>query len=339
MPHYLHFTKLGMMDVPITFFILLMIYFFWIGQEKPVYLFFSGAVLGLAYLMKGFSAFLGPVIIFAYCIFSGSWRHLFKRQFIMGTLFAFVIIFLWHLILYCLTGPEAIKNYFGFHIFSRATSAIGYHTGGINFYQKAIFNKNKPWSVLAYASVFYILWQALKKRDSIAILILSWIAASYVLYSVITTKLHWYIIPIYPALALSTAIFLERFFKNKAFKFSLAAILIIMLIQVPISWAFKLDFNPDVKKAAGHAKELKDNGSFIYFYKKCDNKELFYYRDFSMLISDKNIPSKDAISSGKIYCIIRLDDIKQAEREYNYIFQPVRYSGDIAIARIRNKEN
>ena len=249
------------------------------------------------------------------------------------------VVFLWHMNLYLQCGSEAIKDCFGFHIFARATRTVEYHKGGINFYQKAIFNKNKPWSILAYISIFYILWQAVRYKDKRAILICCWIVTAYILYTAVKTKLHWYIMPVYPAVALSSAIFLERFFKYRAFKLSLAIILITMLIQVPISWAFKIDFCPDVKEAANYTKELYNDGSTIYFYGGHDNKEIFYFSDFSMFMSDENAPSKDAIFSKKVYCVIRLDDIEQAEKEYNYIFEPVKHFDDIAIARVRNKNN
>lgn len=346
MPHFLHSSKLGMMDAPMTFFILLMVYLFWMGQEKPQYLFLSGAVLGLAYLIKGFAAFLGPIIIVAYAVLSGQWRLPFKKQFVLGILIGLFIAFLWHMNLYLQCGPESVKDYFGFHIFARATQSVEFHRGGINFYQKAIFNKNKPWSILAYISIFYILWQAVRYKDKRAILICCWIVTAYILYTAVKTKLHWYIMPVYPAVALSSAIFLENSCQARVFKkirarheFSLAVILIIMLIQVPISWAFKIDFCPDVKEAANYAKELYNDGSTIYFYGGHDNKEIFYFSDFSMFMSDENAPSANTISSKKVYCVIRLDDIKHAEGKYSYIFQPVKHFDDIAIARVRNKNN
>ncbi|NQT95508.1 MAG: glycosyltransferase family 39 protein, partial [Candidatus Omnitrophica bacterium] len=275
-PHFLHFAKLGVIDVPLTFFILLMIYLFWVGKAQPRHLFFIGIVFGAAYFIKGFHAFLGPAIIVIYCLFTKSLRRLFNPQFIMGILISLTAIFIFHLVQYILIGPEFLDHYFGLHIFQRATEAIEGHSGGINFYQKAIFNKNKPWSLLAYLSGIYILWQSLRHKDKRAIMILCWMSVSYILYSAVKTKLHWYIMPIYPALALSSAVFLGRFLKGKAFNLSVAAILVIMLIQVPISWAFKLGFNPDVKRAAGYAQELKNRGLKVYLYRVDNNAEKFY---------------------------------------------------------------
>ncbi len=265
-PHYLHYSKMGMMDVTLTFFITLMVYLFWRGQEKPSYLFWSGLALLFAYLTKGIAAITGPVIIFMYCLFSGNLRLLAKWQFLAGILLSLAGIIAWHFGQYLAAGPAAVENYFGFHIFKRAMTVVEGHTGGINFYQKVVFNKNKPWSVLFYASSAYMFWLAMKNKDRRAILIISWIAVVYLICTVVRTKLHWYVMPIYPALAVSSAIFIGSFFKNRFLNFILAVILLGMLTQVPISWAFKLDFNAKAKEAALSSRELpyEDDGTIFY---------------------------------------------------------------------------
>ncbi|MCX5713353.1 MAG: glycosyltransferase family 39 protein, partial [Candidatus Omnitrophica bacterium] len=70
-PHYIHFSKMGMMDVMLTFFVTSTIFFFWLGQEKPIFLFWSGVTILFAYFTKGFAAISAPAIIFFYCLFSG----------------------------------------------------------------------------------------------------------------------------------------------------------------------------------------------------------------------------------------------------------------------------
>lgn len=266
-PHYLHYAKMGMMDITLTFFVTLMVFLFWLGQERPAYLFWSGVTLLFAYLTKGFAAISGPAIIFLYCVFSGNLRLLIKREFLLGVSISIVAIFGWHLIQYFIGGPDAIKNYFGFHIFKRATTPLEGHSGGLNFYQKVIFNKNKPWAVIFYGSLAYMLWLTIKDRDKRAILVLSWAAVVFIICSMVQTKLHWYIMPVYPALAIASAITLERFFKNRAFYVIISFILLAMLIQVPVSWAFKLDFNAKAKDAALNSKSLpyEDDGTIFYY--------------------------------------------------------------------------
>jgi len=266
-PHFLHYSKMGMMDVMLTFFITLMLLLFWEGQKDDSYLLWSGTILFFAYMAKGFAAAAGPAAIFLYCLFSGNLRLLVKRQFVIGILISAAGILTWHIVQYVYGGQGAIDNYFGFHIFKRTFSALEGHTGGLNFYQKAIFNKNRPWAVIFYGSMVYMLWLIIDQKDRRAIFTVSWAAAVFIICSIVRTKLHWYIVPIYPALAISSGIFLEAFFRNKAFYIILSVILAGMLIQVPLSWAFKLDLNPEVKKAAACSKKLsyRDNGTIFYY--------------------------------------------------------------------------
>lgn len=266
-PHYLHYSKMGMMDVMLAFFITLMSVFFWMGQERPRYLFWSGIALFLAYLTKGMAAISGPVIIFLYCFFSGNLRLLIKREFVTGIFISLVLIVGWHTLQYVYCGPASVSNYFGFHLVKRAIQPLEGHTGGLNFYQKVIFNKNKPWGILYYPSLAYILWLAVTQKDKRAILLFVWAASVFAICTIVRTKLHWYIMPVYPAIAMASAVFLARFLKDRLFYAAISAILLIMLAQVPVSWAFKLDLNPDVKKAALNLEKLPytDDGTIFYY--------------------------------------------------------------------------
>jgi hypothetical protein len=74
--------------------------------------------------------------------------------------------------------------------------------------------------------------------------------------------------PAYPAFAMSSGIFLERFLKGKALIACVLIVLTGMIIQVPFSWAFRLDLNPNVKACALQSKQLdyEDNGTIFYYY-------------------------------------------------------------------------
>ena len=123
MPHYLHLAKMGMLDVSLTFFIVLMIYFFWKGEENPVFLFWSGIAFGAAYFTKGFASFLGLFIIGLYALFAQKLRLLFRRQFILGILISLALIAGWHYAEYKAFGRVALDQWFGYHVYARATGA------------------------------------------------------------------------------------------------------------------------------------------------------------------------------------------------------------------------
>lgn len=266
-PHYIHFAKSGMLDVTLTFFISLMVFFFWEGQKRPILLFWSGTALLFAYLAKGMATISGPVVILLYCLLSANMKLLVRREFIAGIALSVILIFAWHLIQYVYGGQESINSYFGFHIFKRAATSVEGHTGGLNFYQKVIFNKNKPWGIIYYPAFGYAVWLAARHKDKRAILLTAWTVSVFTICTIVKTKLHWYIVPIYPALAAISAIFLDRFLKKRIFYSAVALILFAMIIQAPVSWAFKLDLNAKAKDAALHSARLpyEDNGTIFYY--------------------------------------------------------------------------
>jgi len=333
LPHYLHFAKMAMLDVTLTFFITLMIYLFMRGKDNAKYLFCCGLAFGLAYFAKGFACLLGLSIIFIYSILAKEKKSIFNRYFITGILISIFFILLWYFVQYRTVGMEAINNYFGFHIFARATQAIEGHVGGINFYQKALFNKNKPWSVLLFISALYILWQAIRYRGKSALLLSCWIITTYLLFTLVKTKLHWYIIPIYPALALASGITASKFLKGKLFYLTVAIFFIIMILQVPISWAFKLDFSPNVKAASIRVKELYNNGYSVYFYGGYDNKDLFYFNDITVFLPRK-AKSLVELERGKtIYFITRPDSMQDIKKRYGQNFEVVEKFGDLILLK------
>lgn len=332
-PHYLRFAKTAWLDATLTFFITLMIYLFWLGQERPRCLTWFGIALALGYFTKGSGVFLGPIIVFFYSIFSGKSRLLIKREFITGIALAVFIILAWHFAQYLAIGPQALD---GLKLHSqRIGTVLDGHKGGFDFYVKAIYDKNKPWAVLFYAALIYVFWLAVRKKDRAAILVCAWSIGTFMIYTLMKTKLNWYILPVYPALAISAGIFLDSVFTGKTRYFILAVILSGMLIQVPFSYAFKLDDTPDVKTMAGHAKKIYDAGNEIYMIGGNDS-ELFYCPFVKVL--DKNVYNS-LIAQGKksIYCIILPDLFNEKKTAYNFDYTPIYESKRTSLYRLTFK--
>ncbi len=322
LPHYLHFAKMGMLDVTLTFFLSLMIYSFWKGEENANFLFVSGLCLGFAYLTKGAASFLGPGIIFIYSILTGKARLLFRQQFLSGIVISLVIIAAWYGTQYHYQGSERLQSYFGSHIFGRAMQARDGHEGGFNFYQKAIFNKNKPWSPFLYLSVLYLLWLAKSKRKEAA-LVLCWTVGTYLAFSSLGTKLHWYIIPIYPALAFSFALSIDKFAKNGAFRVLFAIVVIGLIVQIPVSWAFKLNFSDNVKQTRLYAMALQKNGKDIRLFRINDENEAFYLDNLKLVGA-----SQRSGAEGIIY-IVNRRDAADFKRSYGANIRIIREYGDL----------
>lgn len=211
--HFLYYSRLGMLDVTCTFFILASLYFYYLASQEigKAKLVLAGLFLGLAVLTKGVVGFL-PAVIIALWEVSG----LFKRRPTASTIFVSLakilvvlltsaVIFLpWHLKMYQLHGQPFITSYLGYHVFGRATLETEDKTGPIYWYFIVLKVSMRLWFLALIPSVVYAIYGLVKnKTDRPKLgLLLIWAVLILAVFSLSKTKLVWYIMPIYPALTL-----------------------------------------------------------------------------------------------------------------------------------------
>ena len=103
-------------------------------------------------------------------------------------------------------------QFFGVHNFGRFLSAMDNHRGPIFYYVGVVLVLFFPWSILMWGTLSELARQAGRSeplRDG-AMLIACWIAVYLGFLSLASTKLPNYIVPMYPALAIATALLLDR---------------------------------------------------------------------------------------------------------------------------------
>lgn len=101
-------------------------------------------------------------------------------------------------------GKEFLENYIGLHVIQRALRTYEGHHGGPRFYLLVIAGSVTPW-------VFFLplaFLRALKDRRLQVFAIFSLVLLIF--FTLIRTKLSWYIVPIYPAFAIIVAFQLDE---------------------------------------------------------------------------------------------------------------------------------
>ena len=209
------FAKHAMLDVSFVFFILASIYFL-LSSEKTEsanrYVALSGMFFGLAFMTKQVGAFLIPLIVFAYFTATGRGiRFLFTKRFALlwgvGTLIAAP----WMIYMTLRFGPDFWHSFFVFSGIMRASTPIEGHVGGYLFYfNYLINNENLFWVILLPFSATLCAFNAVIKRLKEDALILAWMIIVLVLFTLIQTKLEWYILPAFPAFAIAISSFLYQ---------------------------------------------------------------------------------------------------------------------------------
>jgi 4-amino-4-deoxy-L-arabinose transferase-like glycosyltransferase len=209
------FARHAMLDVPFVFFILASIYFLLLSEKTESanrYVALSGMFFGLAFMIKQVAAFLIPLIVFAYFAAPRRGvRFLFTKRFSLLWRVGLLIVAPWMIYMTLRFGPDFWLSFFIFSGIMRASTPIEGHVGGYLYYfSYLVNNENLVWVILLPFSAGLCAFNAVIKRLKEDTLILAWISIVLVLFTLVQTRLDWYILPAFPAFAIAISSFLYQ---------------------------------------------------------------------------------------------------------------------------------
>jgi 4-amino-4-deoxy-L-arabinose transferase-like glycosyltransferase len=110
------------------------------------------------------------------------------------------------------THGDFLREFFGTQNFGRFVNAMDNHSGGIWYYIPAILIGFFPWSIFAVPSALDLVRRSCGRESwqRGAKFLACWVVVFIGFFSLASTKLPNYALPAYPALALVTACFLDR---------------------------------------------------------------------------------------------------------------------------------
>lgn len=206
-------------DMILTFFITLGLYCFWSWvqseREQNLWLWGMYVSLGLGFLDKG------PVIlvvvfltIIAFLLLDKNVSLLFRMRLIPGLILVALIALPWFLLL-CHMNPDLYHFYLKGEIQERLTTGRGrfqpwyYH---LEWLPMDLW----PWTFLIiYAFGVHVMrWKSRSLDSRSSVFLLSWFLFPFIFYSVLSSKLPTYILPIVPPISLMLGLWLCRWLKN-----------------------------------------------------------------------------------------------------------------------------
>jgi outer membrane protein assembly factor BamB len=213
------FARHAMLDVTFIFFMLASIYFLLLSEKTENaarYVALGGVFFGLAFMTKQVVAFLIPLIVFAhFTATKRGIRFLFKKRFTLFWLLGVLIIAPWVVYMTLRFGPDFWNSFFVVSGIMRASTPIEGHVGGYLFYfSYLVKDENLFWIILLPFSAALCLFNAVIKRLKADTLIITWMAIVLVLFTLIQTKIEWYILPAYPAFAIAISSLLHQLMKR-----------------------------------------------------------------------------------------------------------------------------
>lgn len=300
--HFVRLNRMAQIDAPLTFFILLGIYLFWIGRKREIYFLFVGIVTGIAFMLKNFAAFQIPLIIMFYVFLAGEKKNLVNPKFIYGFLIGFLICLPWHIYEYSKYGQSFIDEYFFLYILTRTLGRIPEHRGGSVFYYfQAIFSKNFPLGaigllIIPYTlfSIFYLKENNTKKPAFLLIIIAPIVTLT--LFTFVSYKNASYMLPAYPFLSILIATSADLIVgKVRHRNNRIIAIILIILIAIPTA-NFLLnnrlrnpDYNHELKEISLAVKYNSSKSDQIFLYKIYPVPVVLFYSERKVFRGSEDI--------------------------------------------------
>ena len=224
-PQWLRFSRQAMLDVPLS----TALVFAMLGLVDSRWLLF-GASMGIAFLIKGPSAVVALAIAALFAAFDLPGR---VKTVALGVVLALLIAMPWHLYQIVAHGRAFTDYYIRFNVLERFARPLERHRGSSAYYLVRIFTETaSPWHWVGIFALIASTGRAISRRfrRSEDLLIL-WFWVPLAMFTAARTKLTWYIMPVYPALAVVTAAWLVELAERPWVSRAVALLALVTILQ------------------------------------------------------------------------------------------------------------
>jgi 4-amino-4-deoxy-L-arabinose transferase-like glycosyltransferase len=170
------------------------------------------AVFACGFLLKSFGIVPMLAVTGAYLLWSGDWRRQRPLPWLAAAGVFAAIVGGWAAARWHADGsPDFLLRMLREDVVDRSTSIVDRSTSSPYGYLLALFDRFAPWPPLMLAAAAVVLrvrrpqWLQHLRRGRIAGLLALWVALPLTIVSLVRTQHHWYLDPIYPALAMVAA--------------------------------------------------------------------------------------------------------------------------------------
>lgn len=218
--HFLRLARSGLLDIPLTFFVTLAIYFFWLGRGRNRYLVFSGLAVGAAVMTKGYPGLYAVPVVWLYALLAREPDVLGRSSYWVGLMLAVLIALPWHL----------------YQMFAAHEPFVGnpFETNWAQtvYYVRTFVNEYHPWALIGVGSVPYFILRAIRQKELEVIYLSVWIGVVVLTITAVGSKFPWYLSPAYPAASLTVGWALSRATPERYRPWAGAFFLMILAVQL-----------------------------------------------------------------------------------------------------------
>lgn len=320
--HIVRLSRQCRMDLPLSLFITLAILSFILAQRRSrLYYLFFGLFTCLAIFSKDVSGLATLVIVFIYLVIRWHWKEFLHPLFILGILIAAVPVFGWiwldHKTLF-----DRWLNWNFLHLLKYTGFNVPWY-----YYIWAITTKYFYFLPFAIYGGYLAIKEAYNNKNYEFYLLIIWAFIFPLAFSFGRQKIHYFILPMYPAASLLVGMTCEKLFKEPIKLKIATSIKDILIIASIVILCFPLNirskrFNETVQIAPVIDQTLKQLPEYEFIvYNQDVASILFYSQELSRVkyIKDK-APLEEALTAP--YAKVRLCYIN--ERDFSELSVAVR---------------
>jgi 4-amino-4-deoxy-L-arabinose transferase-like glycosyltransferase len=196
-------ARFGTTDVMLCLYFLCALYaYLRVQAAEPQWWLAVWLACALAFMTKSAAGLTAPTAV-AICVALDRrvGTALRTRHFWGGAAVAALLVLPWHILMLWQHGAAFIDQYLGHSILDRATGVIDGHAGGRLYYVDRLYAYFFPWILLAPFALVLAVRDVLRGSAPPRIPLVAALLV-FGLFTIAETKLRWYIVPLYPLLAL-----------------------------------------------------------------------------------------------------------------------------------------
>jgi 4-amino-4-deoxy-L-arabinose transferase-like glycosyltransferase len=211
--YYVKYATHAMTDVPFTFFFTLSIFLYIKGLRRPRHLIFCGLAIGFGILTRSILGLLPVGIILGHQIMARQYQRPRPCYVLSGLLVALLAPITWQVSQYHLHGSRFLLEHYSFvssKILSHGQFDIWLFMRGLLEYPWLLFKLYWPWLPLMVVGLIIQVRRMGRQEEKLAELLVVWVAFVIFPFSLAEAKVLRYIMPVFPAFSMLSAIPMVR---------------------------------------------------------------------------------------------------------------------------------
>lgn len=213
---YMYHARSAVTDGPFAVFFALAMMSFWVArtERKDIFFYVSGLFIGLAVMTRQIPGlFAIPVILTTIVLCEDFWIFR-KPHFYLGMAFSAAVFAPWHIIMYIKHGNAFLNQYMGVALMTGIKGYPASYSGNPSLnpwyaYFSILLSNYWPWlpfTAAGFFKIFRSFRQVDPERRKLYLFLLCWVIVTLAIFQTAKVKQYHYIVPLYPPLAVITAL-------------------------------------------------------------------------------------------------------------------------------------